>query len=305
MHEAFEEIICNLCGSTDQTVVFPSTLPQDLSLKVTTRYAPSDHTTGHDQIVRCNQCGLVFVSPRMKAQYIWQGYSDAVDEKYATQDEERIKTFQAALKQIEQYVPSKGRLLDVGSAAGFFLKVTTDAGWQAEGIEPNKGLAAWGRQRYGVTIRTEDLLTTHYPEASFDVVTFWDVLEHVSDPRAYIREAWRITKPGGFVFVNFPDFGSLLAKAAGKRWWFLSPVHIYYFDRTTLAKLLELEGYSVKRIDRHWQTLSLGYLIERFGDYSRPLASFGQKVAAAVGLSSFPLRYYASQALAVAQKSAT
>lgn len=302
MHQAFEEIFCNLCGGKDVDILYPSNLPQDLSLELTKRFAPSDHAKGHDQLVRCRNCGLAYSNPRMKREYMWQGYSDAVDEKYATQAEERIATFTRTIHMIEKYIPQKGKILDIGCAAGFFLKVAKDAGWDAHGIEPNKGLAEFGRKRYGIDITSVDFLSSQLPDNSFDAVTFWDVLEHVSDPTAYIHEAYRILKPGGFIFVNFPDFGSVFVKIFGEKWWFLSPVHIYYFTRKTLAKLLEKNGFQTKAMRMHWQTLALGYLFVRFVDYSTLVSKLGTSITKALGLNKFPMRYYASQALAIAQK---
>ena len=302
MHPAFENVPCNCCGSTDVDVVFPSTLPQDLSLDLTIRYAPADHASGNDRIVRCRGCSLAFASPRMKPEYIWQGYSDATDVHYAAQEQDRIRTFARAIRRIERDVPTRGTLLDVGCAAGFFLKAARDAGWTVEGIEPNHGLAAWGVARYAVPIHSVPFTDFTAPTERFDVVTFLDVLEHVTDPRAYIRRALGLLRPGGYLYVNFPDFGSLLARIAGKRWWFLSPVHIYYFTRATLAQMLTAEGFAVIAMEQHYQTLPLGYLFERFAPYSATIARWGAAGAQALGISRLPIRYYASQALAVARK---
>ena len=302
MHQAFEEILCNLCGSSEVDEVYPSTLPEDLSLALTKRFAPADHASGNDRIVRCKKCGLAFASPRMKREYIWEGYSAANDTKYATQGKDRLATFTRAFVKIEMYVPSKGSLLDVGCAAGFFLKVAKDRGWGVEGIEPNQGLARWGKDHYGVPIRSVDFLTAGLPSDHFDAITFWDVLEHVTDPGAYMRESFRILKKGGYLFINFPDFGSPLARLAGKRWWFLSPVHIYYFTRTTMVAFLKKENFDVVRMERHYQTLALGYLFERFEPYSTLISKFGMNFTTMLGLKNIPIRYYASQALAIARK---
>ncbi len=302
MHQAFEEIPCNLCGSSETVEVFSSTLPEDLSLALTKRFAPADHASGNDRIVRCVRCGLAFASPRMKTEYIWSGYSEADDTRYATQGKDRLATFSRAVKKIEQYLPQKGKMLDVGCAAGFFLKVAHDAGWEVEGLEPNKGLAVWGSKHYGVPIRSVNFFEARLPADKFDVITFWDVLEHVTDPKAYLHEAFRVLKPGGYVVINFPDFGSPLAKIAGKRWWFLSPVHIYYFTRDTLRKFLEQGGFADIRMERHFQTLSLGYLFERFDSYSKFISRLGLGITRVFHLADIPIRYYASQALAIARK---
>lgn len=302
MHPAFEEITCNLCQSSKVKIIYPATLPQDLSLEVTKRFAPSAHTSGHDQIVKCLNCGLVYANPRMKQKYIWQGYKEANDKKYADQAEERLITFKRTIKIIEHYTPANGKLLDIGCAAGFFLKVAKDAGWEVLGLEPNKDLSEFGRRQYNLPIESVDLLDIQIEPESFDVITFWDVLEHVTDPSSYLARAYQLLRPGGYIFINFPDFGSYLAKITGRRWWFLSPVHLYYFDRQTLARMLSLRGFSVVKIKMHWQTLALGYLFERFADYNKPIAKLGTTLCKILKLEKLPIRYYASQALAIAQK---
>jgi len=302
MRQAFENIPCNLCGSWQAEELYPSTLPQNFSLAVTKRFAPSDHVAGNDRIVKCLRCGLIYVNPRMKGELIWQGYSEAEDTKYATQTEGRLATFQRAVSMIESYVPKKGKLLDVGCAAGFFLKVAKDAGWKVQGFEPNLALAEWGGKQYDVPISTKDFLTANLPANSFEVVTFWDVLEHVTDPKAYIHEATRILKSGGFLIVNYPDMGSIYSKIFKQKWWFVSPVHLYYFDRRTLSQYFEEGGLRFVKQNRHWQTLALGYLVTRFADYSRPLSIIGKRVLTALGLVNIPIRYWAGQAVAIAQK---
>lgn len=302
MHEAFEDIPCNLCGGHDTVMVYPSTLPQDSSIRLEKRFAPADHISGNDQIVRCKQCGLMYTNPRVKPDYIWQGYSEAVDQKYVSQAELRIKTFQRNLKKIGKYMPKKGKGLDIGCAAGFFLKVASDQGWSVEGVEPNKTLGEFGRTHYGVKIHSRNFLSLEMEKESLDLITLWDVLEHVPDPKAYIKKAFQLLKRGGFIFVNFPDTGSIFARLTGQKWWFVSPVHIYYFDRKNIKRLFEEQGFKVRRIEMHWQTLELGYLFERLHDYSPFPSRIGMKICKALHLSGIPIRYYASQALAIIQK---
>ena len=98
MDQAFEEVPCNLCGSDETIELFKSTLPEDLSLALTKRFAPADHVSGNDRIVRCKKCGLAFASPRMKREYIWKGYVDANDTKKGTQGKDRLANFTRDLK---------------------------------------------------------------------------------------------------------------------------------------------------------------------------------------------------------------
>ena len=97
-------------------------------------------------------------------------------------------------------------------------------------------------QQYGVRIRPGSVFEQNYEPASFDVVTLWDVIEHTTDPRETLEHCRRLLKPGGVLVVNYPDIGSWIARALGRRWLFLTSVHLHYFDRGTMT--------AVSRIDR-------------------------------------------------------
>ncbi len=184
-----EHIRCNLCGADDYKVKYKGALKEELGAAKGAReagklYSASSYHIGNDQVVECNKCGLVYVNPRLRADVIIKGYSDAEDMAYVSQAEGRLRTFRKSVKLIEKYAPGKGRLLDVGCAAGFFLKAAKDSGWDVRGVEPSRWLAEWGRKKYGLDIRAGTLDSVKFPSNSFDAVTMWDVLEHVPDPFA-------------------------------------------------------------------------------------------------------------------------
>ena len=156
-----------------------------------------------------------------------------------------------------------GRILDVGTAAGAFLAAARGRGWQVDGCEPNAWLAEWGSRHYGIPIRTGELFDQSLAPASFDVVTLWDVIEHTPDPTRVIRTVRDLIRPGGLLIVNYPDIGSWIARALGRRWPFLSSVHLYYFTRETMRSLLERHGFDVIEIRAHFQRLELDYLLSR------------------------------------------
>lgn len=238
----------------------------------------------------------------MKVDKIIKGYADSRDEKYVSQAEGRLKTFQKCLDIVEKYAPKRGRILDVGCAAGFFLKIAKERGWQTDGVEPSKWLANWGNKKYGLKIRTGTFRNAKFFSNHFDAVTMWDVLEHTPDPSAEIREAYRVLKKDGLLVVNFPNIGSKLAKIAGSRWWFLLSVHLWYFTPDTLTKMLEKNGFRVMRIKRHFQQLSLGYLVFRVKPYSKLLYKFLDAFVNAFGLQNIQVNYYASQSVVLARK---
>jgi 2-polyprenyl-3-methyl-5-hydroxy-6-metoxy-1,4-benzoquinol methylase len=189
----------------------------------------------------------------------------------------------------------------VGCAGGFFLKAAENAGWNATGIELSRHLYEFGTKELGVTIIPGTLDRTDLPEKSFDLITFWDVLEHVADPKATLLKARRLLKPGGYLLVNYPDFDSVGAKLLGRRWWFLIDVHIYYFTPTTLKKLVEGLGFRVTAQRRHYQQLRFGYLADRIAKIVPFVGRGLAKGAQGLGLKNLPITYYASQKTTLAR----
>jgi|WetSurMetagenome_2_1015567.scaffolds.fasta_scaffold207137_1 2-polyprenyl-3-methyl-5-hydroxy-6-metoxy-1,4-benzoquinol methylase len=298
--EDFESVACNLCGSVEYRVKFQPWVDEYDPQKV---LSASGGIRGTQQIVICKQCGLEFVNPRLKSGLVVAAYSSAEDELYTQAGAGRLATFQRSLKLIERYSSPPGRLLDVGCASGFFVQAAGQAGWQAEGVEPSRWFANYGREKLGVTIFPGTLREAKFPDAAFKVITVWDVLEHVPDPLAELREIYRILEPGGVLLVNYPNAGSLLARLAGRNWWFYLSVHLYYFTPRTIAGMLNRAGFEVKAHRRHIQVLPLGHLIKVASIYLGKIAELMFRVTRALHLSELKLPYYASQANIIAVKS--
>ena len=104
-------------------------------------------------------------------------------------------------------------------------------------------MSDWAREQYGLRIRTTPLHQGMYPPDSFDVVTMFDVLEHVEDPKETVRVVRSILEDDGLFVLSYPDWGSIFARLLKRRWWFTLSVHLFYFTRKTIAKLLEQEGF--------------------------------------------------------------
>jgi SAM-dependent methyltransferase len=98
-----------------------------------------------------------------------------------------------------------GRLLDVGTGLGYFLRAAGAAGWSAVGIDADAAVVGYARARLGVDARAGDLAAQRFPDGAFDLVTLWNVLDVVDAPRAVLAEARRVLAPGGRVFVRVPN----------------------------------------------------------------------------------------------------
>jgi len=297
----FEEVACNLCGSREYTVKYRVSPTAD-DVDFTEMYSSSSGVIGKDRLVKCANCGLIYVSPRLRKQVILDGYAAGNDENYISQSRGRIETFQKGLRFVEKFKPGRGRILDVGAAAGFFLKVAGENGWEAYGVEPSAWLAEYGRRQFQVNLQPGTLKDGNFSDEFFDAVTLWDVLEHTTDPLAELREVHRILKRGGVVVINYPNIGSLMARLAGKRWWFILSVHLFYFTPKTIAAMLEKAGFEVEASKRHYQKLSFSYLIFRLEPYSRFASKALNMLCTAFRLSNLQIPYYAAQRVVAARK---
>ena len=295
-----EQVCCNLCGADDYEIVYPARYQEARPEAIMETFRSSGDEILVDQLVRCRKCGLQYLNPRLGSDVIITGYSEGVDEAFISQNAARERTFARSLANIEKLKPAKGRLLDVGTAGGAFPGVAARRGWQVLGCEPNRWMAEWGSDHYGIEIKAGTIFDLSIPDSEFDVVTLWDVLEHTPDPMAVLQECRRILKPGGLLVVNYPDVQSLVARLMGRKWVFLLSVHLYYFTPPTIKAMLEKVGFKVTRFKRHWQSLELGYILFRMQPYIPWLSKLGTKIVSGLKLEHVQIPYWMGQVLVLA-----
>lgn len=276
---ARKHVSCNLCGSDDRQPYCP------------------ENGLG---LVQCRQCGFVYVSPRPVAEELYALYgetyfhnneSSVVGYTDYIRDEPNIRrTAQRRLKQLELFV-QPGRLLDVGCATGFFLDEARKRGWQVEGLDVSSFGVEYAQSNFGLTARHGTLTELSFEAAAYDLVTMWDVIEHVPDPTAYVRRAAELLRPGGVITLATPDVDSLPARLAGRRWvgYKLSEEHIYYFSVQTLSKLLADAGFEVVNVRHIGKYVPLSLFRDRLGMYFPWLAKALQVGEKALGLSEWAL----------------
>lgn len=137
-----------------------------------------------------------------------------------------------------------GRLLDVGCGKGLFLDAMRRRGWEVAGVDFTPAAVSIARERFGLDVFEGTFEQAKYPNASFDVVTLWNVIEHVPDPPATIREIGRVLRPGGLVVMATPNADAFDARLFG-RYWALweAPRHFNVFTPATLGRLFEANGF--------------------------------------------------------------
>jgi SAM-dependent methyltransferase len=242
---------CIVCGSDEQT-----------------QFRKQDGYT----IVACVCCGLRFLDPRPSEEALASLYRESYYlssdsrrqgyDSYAAEAENWRRTFRDRLRDLPA---TPGRLLDVGAATGFFVEQARIAGWDAAGVEPSDWAAEYARRELGMDVVTGTLESVPFPSGAYDVVTLWEVIEHLPDPMSTLREIRRILRPGGRLVLSTPDSGSLAARLSGRRWlgWRKVPEHLFFFDRANLDRLLLHSGFQPVRHRYASLTVSAGFALER------------------------------------------
>ena len=299
-----EHVSCFLCEDDDYDVVYPAKRDREKDVDLVEKFRASGDELLIDQLVRCRRCRFQYVNPRVRGDIILESYSEGEDPTYVSQIGARERTFASALGEIERANGGPGRLLDIGTAAGAFVAAATARGWTAEGCEPNRWLAEWGARHYGIGIRQGSVFDQPYVNSSFDVITLWDVIEHTPNPRQMLEKCRELLKPGGILVVNYPDIGSWIARALGRRWPFLTSVHLYYFDRHTMGRMLETTGFTTVKVRPHVQRLELDYILFRGSVLSQGLSRLARSVSRPLGLARVQVPYWLGQTFVVARRPA-
>ena len=200
--------------------------------------------------VRCRACELVFANPQVDERLVLEEYRAGrsndlwvdvlTSERQLELDREK---FGRILDDLEPF-RGNGRVLDVGCSIGLFLRLAVDRGWQGRGIEFGERALTYARDQFGLDVSDTPLAEAGFADASFDVVTVLSVLEHTTDPRAFLRDVATVLKPGGALYLVVPNVESLACRVLHERAaTFDGRNHLVYFAPRTLADMLAREGF--------------------------------------------------------------
>lgn len=285
---------CRFCGSTDIIEKYPAN-NRDRTGDKTSFFACTNCGFGrHGKIVSCRNCGLVYVAEKLGQKTISTYYEVAEDPLYFAEQPARKITFNHYLDKLEKVFPQKGRLLDVGTNTGLFVRLALDRGWQAQGLEPNRWATKYARDNYHIKLVNKPFTKHIFAPASFDVITMWDVIEHFVDPIKELKTIFWYLKPRGIFVFSTVDPHSLMARTMGSRWSWYMEMHRVFFDRPTVRRYLATTGFRKIVLQSHWRHLSLGYLSTRLAAVSPRISNISSKIIAKAGLDSLIVPYYAN-----------
>jgi dolichol-phosphate mannosyltransferase len=275
------KVACNFCGAEKYKILYPGDPRQLGDLPAQAFRCTSEGHGDFTNIVQCGQCGLLYQNPRETEAITEAKYAGVVDPTYEQEAEGRRRTFRIVLDRIRQHAAPPGRVLDIGCYIGVFLDVARAAGWQTAGVEPSTW-AAGKAAAQGHAVSNSSLQNFEAAE-SFDLVTLWDVVEHLHDPQEQLRLAFRALKPGGVFALSTMNVGSLFAKLAGRHWPMYMRMHYYYFTPATLGRMLTAAGFEVLAVEPHQRVVSLRYLIRKVFSLLGPLAVVGRVIGYPLG----------------------
>lgn len=253
---------CIVCGSNEFKIIFKSTIKKKEITPL--QYACTCNALGkHFPIVKCKKCGLVYSLYRDKDNEISDVYKMVEDFQYLKEEKGRNLTYLRNINSIKKYI-GYGDLLDVGSYCGFFLKTADDNGFKVIGLEPSLWAAEYAKKRFGSKVVSGEIKNTDFQQNYFDVVTMWDVIEHLTNPENDLLKIKQWIKKDGLLILSSYNIESLTAKILGTNYPFLMRMHLYHFSPKTISLLLTKCGFKVIKIEPHIRVVRLSYFLTRF-----------------------------------------
>lgn len=261
----------------------------------------ADAGRAHYRMVKCSGCGLVRSNPviedaRLRELYTHSGFG------YADELSNLKQTYGRCLEHVLDQLPDRGALLDVGCGNGFFLERALQLGFrQVRGVEPSAEAVALARPDVRANIVTRMFEPGMFPPESFDVISFFMLLDHISEPGKFLRACREMLKPGGFLICVTHDVRSLMVRLLGRRCPVIHIQHTCLYDRTTIAKLMRRSGLSQVDVRGLANGYSLDYWLKLFpapGWLTRSLLN----VTGLLGLRNRTLTLRAGNMVAYARK---
>lgn len=262
---------CCVCGSSDSSEFF------------TRRYEKFNYA-GNFHMRQCRGCGLLFCSPRLND----AGIAALYDANYYVFQKEdsayfarTAEIFQRTVARLPGVVDK--RVAEIGSGKGYLLAVLRELGWDVQGIEISPDAARYGRETFSVPCHAgtlEDYLAMD-DRRSFPVVLCIDIIEHVLDPRQFVKGIARLTGPGGHVVIDTPNGRARHIDLEQENWRGFNPFHIYCFSSDNLPRLLEEEGFEVSEVFTYNNTVERAAKKPSVGDRLRTVLGAATPVAPA------------------------
>jgi len=239
-----EYVDCNLCNSNKCTIF---------------------KKIGGYRIVKCKQCGLIYLNPRPTEQEINKGYSPEYhiekllrrEPKTEEEIEEEINKNVVRAEEILREFGNEGKLLDIGCGAGFFIACLERYDWEVKGIDISEWASEFARNKLGLDVFTGSIEDIQF-NGRFDVITMYHILEHLLDPLSTLKRVFEIITDRGVLIIKGPNLASFDRRWHGTNWrGYDLPYHLYHFTPKTYRMILEKANFSVQKIIfQQWDSIA-------------------------------------------------
>jgi len=199
------------------------------------------------RVVECLVCSFHFIPFRYRQSIDYRTYKSADVAAEVAKSDKWLKIQRNLLRYrlIRRY-RSSGRLYDIGCGFGHFLLTGKQLGYDVSGAEMSKTNALYVRETLGIRVDEGDFLAVDEGR-QYDILTLWDVLEHMDGADRVIEKASRLAAAGGYLFIQVPALDSLLACLFRRGWWAVGLDHVNYFSRRTMKLLLDRYGFEMQK----------------------------------------------------------
>lgn len=217
-------MICSVCQSTKATPLWPQI-----------------------QIVKC-ECGHIYYNENLSKEQLSELYTGNYfkGEEYSNYLADKTviqKNFVNRVKLLQKLQP-QGKLLEIGSAYGFFLELAAK-NYDVEGYEICEEAAKYASENLHLNVHWKDFLLANIPTDK-DIVCMFDCIEHLPHPELFIQKISTVLKTNGKLMITTGDINKLIPKMRGKKWRLIHPpTHIHYFSFDSLKRLLEKNGFRI------------------------------------------------------------
>ncbi|MBI5797806.1 class I SAM-dependent methyltransferase [Candidatus Woesearchaeota archaeon] len=240
-------LACNLCGSTKLI----------------------DYVDfGKYRLQKCSQCGLLFTDQTsLDTNSLYsKDYFDGVHGNFFADckvgyearldTSKKLQNFKQVLLQIKK-MKASGKFMDIGCATGVFLDMAKKEGYDVVGVDISEFACSYATENFGIETKKGKLEDLHLPDKSFDIITMWDVVEHVPDPHTFLHEVYRILKDDGLIFILTVNDSSLMGwiangiyrgtfKLVPQFTRMIHPIHHnYHFKQKHLKQYLDMAGFQI------------------------------------------------------------
>lgn len=252
---------CFLCGSGAYRVLYRQNFSPDILSEYT--FSPkSIRKNYHFQFVRCRECGLAYSTPILERDVIEDLYRKSKF-LYLSEVQNINESYARYLEKVEDGLPTRQRILELGCGNGAFLQVALQRGFQEVfGVEPSKEAVDNGPEGIKHRITNDVFRPGDFKEDFFDLVCFFQVLDHAIDPNEFLQGVYRCLKPGGTALALTHDIGSYSARILGEKCNIIDINHALLFDKQTLGKFFEKHGFRVVEIFDVANVYSLGFWVQ-------------------------------------------